>query len=858
MGVDLDKGLVASILRDGPDALKVVREFGIDGSLLVDPGRKLFDFVEHYFRQYGQLPTPELLVSKFEKGSLPDVKDPIEYFILEIRGRKLQNDLKGRVYPFMKMLEDGQKPFEALDELDILIRGLRQAHEITRAQAESVPKLWPEVMDLYDRVKGGEKGILTPWPTVNNETLGFWPEDLALFAARLGIGKCVAEDTEIVDPETGVPHTIHEVCEREDLRKVFTWSKERGVHAARITAKVDTGVKPCLRFRFASGREVTVTPEHPFLTSAGWEPAADLVVGASVGLPARVPFPESPEQLLPEAVDLLALLLAEGSYSGKHVGVSSDDDVLLSIASRASDAFGVDLKYRSGVDYDFVRREKSGPNHVRTFLRSHDMDGKKAVDKIIPEAVFGLPSDQLARFLGLFWMCDGYVDGTGPGVTLASEKMVQQLQHLLLRFGIHSSVDPKKATCEGRVFNAWRLRVYASSWPVFLAAIPLWGSKRERLEELESLDRNPNIGFPRVSGEFKAHLLGLVRKRENHGKLKQVGERLGWSSYFMFRSLFGKGDTLLLRRFAVFCEVFGLEREFGWLWDSEIFWDSVESIEDVGPTKIYDLTVEPSACFLANDVIVHNTWAAAIIAHHAWAVGGHKVLFGTTEISKIRIAMRFAAIHFKLPYREIRLGKLDAFNEKKMRDGIKDIMDAEGLYVIGGDFDFRVESYENAVEEVAPELSILDGAYLLKTQGQTRTERAANAFDELKRICKRTKCPSIVTMQFNREVKAGSKATADAGNIALTDVAGWNADLAYGLIQSEDMKKDRRMIFKPLKVREGEGEEFEVNWDIDKVNFTELPKLGGGGGGADDDDDPFGAGVNGTGASSGGSDEVPF
>jgi replicative DNA helicase len=263
---------------------------------------------------------------------------------------------------------------------------------------------------------------------------------------------------------------------------------------------------------------------------------------------------------------------------------------------------------------------------------------------------------------------------------------------------------------------------------------------------------------------------------------------------------------------------------------------------------------EDLALFVAR-VGIGKTWTAALLAYHAWKAG-KTVLFATTEISQLRIAQRFAAIHFNLPYGLFRKGQLDAFREKQFKDGVQEILKAERLYVIGGAFDIRVESYQAAVEQVAnkwgPEnmLSIFDGAYLLKVEGKNRIERAANAFDELKRVCKRTKVPNAVTMQFNREVKANEAKSVRTESIALTDVAAWNADLIYGLIQTEDMKRDKRMIFKPLKVREGVGEDFEVNWDLDTMNFTELPKSGGSG----DGDDPFGTGAD----HSGGDDDVPF
>jgi len=387
----------------------------------------------------------------------------------------------------------------------------------------------------------------------------------------------------------------------------------------------------------------------------------------------------------------------------------------------------------------------------------------------------------------------------------------------------------------------------------------LWGEKDARLASLLTKQRNPNYGSPRVSDELVDKIKSLSKSGAGRwcgGKHEQVAEMLGWEK-FETCNLFGKNNALQMTAFIAFCAVYGVEDEFRWLWDSELLWDEVVEVQPAGPCKIYDLTVPATSCFVANDVVVHNTWCAAILSHKAW-VDGNKVLFATTEISKMRIAMRFCALHFNLPYKDVRTAKLDAFVEKKWRDGIQDILTAEGLYVIGGDFDFRPENYENAIEEVQDEedyeegkiLSVFDGAYLLRTEGKNRIERAANAFDELKRICKRTGVPNVVTMQFNREVKANQAESVSTEKIALTDVASWNADLIYALIQTEDMKSDKRMIFKPLKTREYVGEELEMLWDLDNMKFEELEKEGGGYGA---EENPFDSGID-----PGASDDAPF
>ncbi len=220
---------------------------------------------------------------------------------------------------------------------------------------------------------------------------------------------------------------------------------------------------------------------------------------------------------------------------------------------------------------------------------------------------------------------------------------------------------------------------------------------------------------------------------------------------------------------------------------------------------------------------IGKTWVALQLAGAAWEQG-KKVLIATTEMSKETMAMRYYAVKLKLPYKEFRQGMLDVYTEQKFYDGVSQLMNSPNFNIVGGDFDFSMDTFAGIVMDVKPDLVVVDGAYLLKVPGLTRTERAANVFDELKRIAKRSKAPVVATMQFNREVKVNQAKTVQADSIAMTDVAGWNADLIFGLIQTEEMKKNKRLAFKPLKVREGESEEIECNWDFTTMNFSELPK----------------------------------
>lgn len=251
---------------------------------------------------------------------------------------------------------------------------------------------------------------------------------------------------------------------------------------------------------------------------------------------------------------------------------------------------------------------------------------------------------------------------------------------------------------------------------------------------------------------------------------------------------------------------------------------------------------------------IGKTWTQAQLALKAWN-DGHRVLFATTEMKPERIAQRIYALKMGINYTEFTHGKLGAFARESVKAQLMEA--AQGLtedllHVVGGDFDFQIGNFEAAIDQVQPKLVLLDGAYLLRVAGANRIERAANAFDELKRLANRMSVPIVVTMQFNREVKANQANTVKTESIALTDVASWNADLIYGLIQTEDMKAEKKVIFKNLKAREGVGEDFECNWDLDIMNFKQIGKLMKNGVGGGDADEGGGGGY------SSGNNEAPF
>ena len=75
----------------------------------------------------------------------------------------------------------------------------------------------------------------------------------------------------------------------------------------------------------------------------------------------------------------------------------------------------------------------------------HGLMGLRSAEKFVPDAIFGLSDEQIARFLGVMYACDGHVYCSDRlaqiGYTTISERLARDVQHLLLRLG-HRRDDP--------------------------------------------------------------------------------------------------------------------------------------------------------------------------------------------------------------------------------------------------------------------------------------------------------------------------------------------------------------------------------------------------------------------------------
>ena len=62
--------------------------------------------------------------------------------------------------------------------------------------------------------------------------------------------------------------------------------------------------------------------------------------------------------------------------------------------------------------------------------------------------------------------------------------------------------------------------------------------------------------------------------------------------------------------------------------------------------------------------------------------------------------------------------------------------------------------------------------------------------------------------------------------VSLSDSYSWNCDALFAMIRSKDMKESKELKIKTLAIREGEPFDVVLNWDFDRMDFSEKRKIG--------------------------------
>lgn len=449
----------------------------------------------------------------------------------------------------------------------------------------------------------GETGA-SLWPRLADDIVELFEGEYeeATLGGSLGWGKCVTADTEVYDISSGARRRV------DELGTFKTASMDaRGLVSAESATAVKSGRKECVRFTLKDGRAVSMSLDHQVFTGRGWVEAGKLTANDLVAVPREMPGSDAFHEVTDAEVKLVAYLASDGGLAGSGVTfTNAQPSVLREVADCVEEVGDASRSTWGQVGTsDLGRRGKAkniGLKGIRWFAAEMGLTCK-AVDKRLPAWTYGLPKRQVALLLNRFWSCDGSVYPKKPQkaeVTLASERLIDDLQFLLSRLGVLSRKIYKASSYkddEGkrRWFDAWRLTVTgAENILTFLHEVGDILGKEESCSALRDacslLTPNSNTDVVPVTND-------VLREMGRESGIKGLTSAYGVSGHWMGRM-----------RFKRLCQETGYSGEKAWLAESDVAWEGVKSIENIGEQDVYDLSVENTHNFVGNGIVLHNSF----------------------------------------------------------------------------------------------------------------------------------------------------------------------------------------------------------------------------------------------------------
>jgi replicative DNA helicase len=427
---------------------------------------------------------------------------------------------------------------------------------------------------------------------------------------------CLTAETRVVRADTGTSIALGDLLQSGE-RDVPVWSlnADRKLVVSTLTHVFPSGTKPTFTLRLASGRQVTASANHPFLTLDGWRQLEDLALGDRVAIPRELPAPINIETWTSSRVILLAHLLGDGSVVARQPVryATQRQEHVDAVSAAAFDAFGITARAVNDVAARSIQVMLPAPyrlthgkrNPIAAWFDELGLFDKRAHEKFVPPAVFGFSDDQLALFLRHLWATDGHVGIQKNGLisiyyASSSRRLIDDVATLLLRFGIVARIRTISKAGYRASYQMW---IYgAEHQRRFVEDIGLFGSKTDREAEirvaLATTRGNTNVDTIPIQIWSTVRGSMLERGVSHRAFAAQLGTAYGGTAHFKYSPSRERLATV-----AALLDNPALDQ----LAQADVFWDKIVQIEPCGEQPVFDATVVGTHNFIADGVFVHNS-----------------------------------------------------------------------------------------------------------------------------------------------------------------------------------------------------------------------------------------------------------
>ncbi len=533
----------------------------------------------------------------------------------------------------IKMLEKPKTSFKD-------VAGLESTKEEIR-DSIVYPMMNPELARKYGKLGGG--GVLMYGPP--------------------GCGKCVSGDTPVL-LANGEIKSIEDIYEskknlgEKNLNENETLIEEPGTEVLSLNKKTLKIEKKKVNYIYKqrykgkmyeitthSGRKISVTPEHPFisiLNGARKAKASELKEGEYIAIPREIrTIKETRERaelgefrtinkdnkemlqyisfkhpqtrgITPvyevdeEMAYYFGSLLSEGAViPGTMFFSNSDQKLIDSVAETTRKLFGIEPRIKPDTSEGVQKVEIDSVSLMKFLEKEHDFKLGGSKNTKVPSSIMSSDNKIVSRFLSAVFECEASVRKDVPEIefSTASSEFANGIAYLLLRFGIVGRINPKRI--RGREHTYWRIYISGQEHLKRFEKIIGFGSER-KISKLRKWTSRDTRGITNVDVIPNIQeLLRNSRKELEMNKSEFYGSKNGYRyelekimSKDYLKKIIEEKDPEKINELRI-------------LADSEVLWDKVVEVKvNEFDGYVYDLTIAENHTFIAGfgGLIVHNTY----------------------------------------------------------------------------------------------------------------------------------------------------------------------------------------------------------------------------------------------------------
>ena len=434
---------------------------------------------------------------------------------------------------------------------------------------------------------------------------GFTPSEADM------LRKCIVGDSVIaLDDDFITIENLYKNKEKYIGKDIFSLDSKYKTVKDKIVDVYDNGVADVYKITTKLGCELECTADHKLLKMSGFTELKNLNVGDCIAINKNLGVAQNTITFSNDKLRLLSLIVGDGCLTKNHYYFcNTDKNLINNFVFLFNNVYGkcsiTEQKTKTGKPIYYVRfgDNKRAVEDIKKLII-----GTKAAEKCFGDYIYSLNEQQYISLLSGLIDTDGTVLLKEQKIeySTTSEKLGCQIVNILSKIGIFAQNRRRETRYRGKPYISYRVIVTGEDVLLLKTKLSknLYSYKKQYLEDIKTKD---SALYNKYCLPKEVLNIIMEEKKAKNLTWKEIDKLCGVKAGVMSASINFSNPQQKLNRKRVwkFNIAFNSHR-LNDLINSDVVWDSIESIEFVGQKHVYDLQTSNNHNYLANNIVVHN------------------------------------------------------------------------------------------------------------------------------------------------------------------------------------------------------------------------------------------------------------